>query len=387
MQQVTKLDSAVRKTARGEHEADEVAALLEEHRLSVIALRAAVLSEPEDPQTEIAIRVLNTLDTLTSSLAASPVIPTAMAELKDMVACLAAAPAARPRAPELRRSLFDALEALRVRARRLEFLIPFVDAVCAATRDKWFTIHDEVAWVMMLDMRDHLVVDLADWAKTAHTPGAGGFLRMLQTHHLAAFGDRRSWGDDIDDSYVQRIQDEGHRAARQRLLPTAGATARQPDFDALARVFRKTFEPLTKDRHANRAHAYQHEMSRGASVRMLNLREIAEVVEYADRVVRDLLLVAEGVSYARPRSGFYLGTKDTVKNLIETTLISRRTRSVLARHGITTETFFAELHAHDESPPDDGTPRDEGPRRPTFNDWAAERRARERLGLGETIAA
>lgn len=284
-------------------------------------------------------------------------------------------PPGPPPVPQIRDVIFEAHGALEMRARRLYALEPFAAEINRLTRGKRFTIHNDIVWTMALDSRDKLVIDLADWSRVAYAPGARGFLRTIQ-HHLPLLGARRTWGRD------ESLHDaEMHRQCRQRLFPGAGEQTSHHDLQGLIDRFAARFKPLALDRHGNRAHQYEHERSRKPVVVMHDFAQIRELVDYAHRVLLDLLLVACGTSTALS-DRFAASGEQTARETVAMMMLPLTTRERITAAGVSFESFIDHLHEHDTSRPT--TEIGDG-RLPTFNDGAAIRDAVRRLSLPRLV--
>lgn len=175
-----------------------------------------------------------------------------------------------------------------------------------------------------------------------------------------------------------------HFEARLRLFPRAGPKLLPPDVDQLIEAFNREFSPLVKDRHANRAHPYEHEQAKKPTVRMLRFPEVRTHVEYAHQVLKDLSVVASGTSFDL-RNAHATNVKAAASEFVEMLLLTATARQRLRESATPFDAFFDDLHAHDRSPPADALDDEDGPPRPAFNDRPAIWRALTRLRLEQSV--
>src|SRR5438477_6122025 len=74
-------------------------------------------------------------------------------------------------------------------ARRQFVMEAFIAELDRASRKKEFRIRNDVTWLMLLDSRDMLVMQLASWAKGVYE--SGGLLGVIQADHVRALPRRR----------------------------------------------------------------------------------------------------------------------------------------------------------------------------------------------------
>lgn len=256
------------------------------------------------------------------------------------------------------------------------------------TNGKLFDIHDSVLWTMILDSRDVLVIDLADWAKGQLGKGGGSFLRKFQGPLLGTLVRKPSWVTRPERDGTLR---EGNRvtyaAARARLFPDLDSSAKvtQADIEKLIGRFDEVFRPVVLDRNQNRAHAFEQQAKGGATAKMLDLGELRSAFEYAMAVVNDLSLVTRGGSMELVDMNSS-DVADSAREHIELLLLPRFARERLLRADEAPDTFVAKLHELADTL---GLP-DTGPRGPatparTFNDSAAIWRALETFGVARPV--
>ncbi len=141
-------------------------------------------------------------------------------------------------------------------------------------RGKPFLVQNQPILWMALGERDKVVIDAASWLEGILK--AGGLLSdYLRDDDLAAL--RRPWGDAVGSV------DEWRQAAFQRLFPSAAAALRElpipEDVVELAKLIRKAFDGLLRDRSRHRAHIY--ERTQNGAPKML---APADVLHYIDRI-------------------------------------------------------------------------------------------------------
>ncbi len=168
--------------------------------------------------------------------------------------------------------------------RRLHVLRAFVSDLETVTRGKPFRIWDDLAWMMVLDSRDALVIHLASFAKGLHR------------HHLADIvhphlkklrrSPKREEGEVVDE-YDPSVN--SYADAFQRLFPAC--TKKSPgksDIAALRDRLRVRVDLLRQDRNQNRAHVFE----LGGNARMLSIDELADVFDHIEQILNDLRLLA-----------------------------------------------------------------------------------------------
>src|SRR4051794_36492533 len=74
-------------------------------------------------------------------------------------------------------------------ARRMFVMEAFKTDLDRVSRNKQFRIRNDVTWLMLLDSRDMLVVQLASWAKGVYEPG--GLIGSIQADHVRDLPRRR----------------------------------------------------------------------------------------------------------------------------------------------------------------------------------------------------
>jgi hypothetical protein len=170
---------------------------------------------------------------------------------------------------------------------RLHVLRAFVTDLEAVTKKKPFRIWDDLAWMMVLDSRDMLIVHLASFAMGLHKHHLKNVvlphLKKLKRDHKPAPGDE-------DDPSVRT-----HAAAFDRLFPSCTKkTPSKQDLTDLCKRICERADRVRRDRNENRAHVFE----RGGNADMLPLEEVSELFEYLEEVLNDLRLLASDSTMA-----------------------------------------------------------------------------------------
>lgn len=236
-------------------------------------------------------------------------------------------------------------------ARRQYALEAFVEELERVTLKKPFRIWNDVAWVLLLDSRDMLIIHLASWAKELVAPS--GLLSQLKSSHLSDLPSRRRETERTDrDRYLEQILDGYHRDAFSRLFPNAtGPFADASDIDDLILRLKQSADALRHDRNRNRAHAF--ERGKPGTARMLDFAELRQAIERYERLLNDIRLVgcASTLSYHDMNDA---DCKETARELVDAILIGHRSRQELVMGGQDREAYYSALHGQFEARGGDG---------------------------------
>ena len=146
---------------------------------------------------------------------------------------------------------------------RRQFLIEaFTGDLDRITRGKLFRFRNHSVWLMLLDTRDMLVIQLASLAKGVMDPG--GLVNQLQQHHAADLprtlppaGPSRIDEPEWVTKSVRGRREREHAECFDRLFPAAVACPTGSDFEDLRQAIRGHIKPLKDDRNWNRAHPFE----------------------------------------------------------------------------------------------------------------------------------
>lgn len=140
-------------------------------------------------------------------------------------------------------------------ARRMFVMEAFKTDLDRVSRNKEFRIRNDVMWLMLLDSRDMLVVQLASWAKGVYE--TGGLLGSIRAHHVRDLRRRRRRDNDEESrGTLAARRDREHAECFGRLFPSV-VDQPFPTEQALVELhdrFFKRLQPVLQDRHENRAH-------------------------------------------------------------------------------------------------------------------------------------
>jgi len=229
--------------------------------------------------------------------------------------------------------------------RRLYLIEAVQKELDRVTRGKPFKIWSDIAWMLLLDTRDALVIHFGSWAKSVYAKG--GFLRQVQAQHIRLFRRRRNSSDvDHEDPYLKDLLAHYHKEAFARLFPTVTTILPRPaDIERVKDSFADQFALLVGDRDSNRAHPYERPQS--SSARMLDFHELRALVDKAQAFLNDLRLVACDSTFAYMDAN-YASVEETAAELVDQLLIGGQSRRVVVQEGRERETYYNELHArHD----------------------------------------
>jgi hypothetical protein len=204
---------------------------------------------------------------------------------------------------------------LRQFRQRVLDLQAFVAELDRVTQKKTFLVWDHFAWRMLLDTRDMLVIQLGSWVKGA-TQDAG-FLKQLQAHHRQALP-REPWPNKLR-GHRRAHHEQSHADAFGRLFP--GVSVKCPSAENLGTLmdtFRSIGEPALDDRHRNRAHPFDKDgdKRKRGEVKMLDLGEIGDILDYAENLLSDLHLVGGGSRLLFPENSVMANVEDIVDLLL-----------------------------------------------------------------------
>jgi hypothetical protein len=192
--------------------------------------------------------------------------------------------------------------------RRLYVVRAFADELDRTKRGKPFRMRNDIAWLAMLDLRDKLVIDLHSLTvemrhgiRPSHGRASKEFMAKrglfidIRDHHVASL--TRTYVPHADDDEYEIDYSTASRAEKfARLFP--GCTTESPspaDIENLCERFRLRMEPLAKDRHKNRAHAYEGDLG---TAKMLWVPELEALFDYVEEMLEDLSLVSAGACFA-----------------------------------------------------------------------------------------
>jgi hypothetical protein len=204
------------------------------------------------------------------------------------------------------------------------------------TRGKEFRVWNDIAWQMVFDTVDMLVIDLCSWAKSVYE--RGGLLGQIQGNHREELR-HASWP-------VDRL------AAYKRLFSCmcdAGPT--NAAFTAIRDTFEATMEPVCRDRNANRAHRFESGHNKN-SAKMLDVPELRQALSRAERFMHDLELVA-GFPESPPwRNLSATDAEEAAADLADTILLGTSPQMKIVRGGEERDSFYSAKHVwHDSLPP------------------------------------
>jgi hypothetical protein len=220
--------------------------------------------------------------------------------------------------------------------RRLFFLTSFEKALRDLTRQKPFTIWNDIVWRSSYDVWDMLVIDLASLTKGMVSQG--GFFNSLQAnshmlkpipkksmsappgtiHSLKPISalDRRQLIAELDRSFVDMMY-QHNREALFRLFPNL--KGRQPfkinhqDISDLKDRFALLAQEIENDRNAHRAHRYEREENTTAT--RLSIEKLKTKFEEIESLLNDLKLTFEGAQLGFLDMNF-ASTEETAKDLV-----------------------------------------------------------------------
>lgn len=230
--------------------------------------------------------------------------------------------------------------------RRLFVFEAFTAQLERATRGKPFRIWHGSLWMMILDSRDAHVIHFGSWLKSMYS--GGGFFGQLQAHHLRSLP--RKWRRlrEAPNSLEARLLEPSHDEAFAELFPGNTEPFPKPAaVEALKQRFISTVSPVIEDRHANRAHPYEGTGRASASAKMLNVAELRQITDFAQRILNRLRLVALSSTLAHvdmnPTSSEEFG-----EELVDTILVGSKWRSSVVKGDLPRDVFYDRLHArHD----------------------------------------
>ncbi|MCE9573522.1 MAG: hypothetical protein K8W52_10225 [Deltaproteobacteria bacterium] len=148
-----------------------------------------------------------------------------------------------------------------------------------------FIIRNDLLWISLLDTRDALVILMASWVR-GMTEGGGFFARLKGTGSNALFVARPK-KDDEDETAERRERFESRFPAS-----AAAGSVRHEHVDELKDSLYKALKHVVEDRDSFRAHPY--EAGGKATARMLAIHEIHAALVYAEDLINDLRLFADG---------------------------------------------------------------------------------------------
>jgi hypothetical protein len=240
---------------------------------------------------------------------------------------------------------------------RPQFIIEaFTGDLDRVTRGKRFRFRNHALWLMLLDTRDMLVIQLASWVRSIVDPD--GLLARLQQHHASDLPrkllpeDPRSADEPERSTRSTRERREGeHASSFDRLFPNAGDIPKESDFEGLRQTFRSQMKPVKNDRDWNRAHPFE---KVSGTAKMLDVAELRAHIDYAERFMNDLRMVGWHGTFAYHEMNMPIAA-DFAPDLVDAMLIGGPERLLKARGLATREEFYAQLHsAHDVRPANDG---------------------------------
>ncbi len=239
---------------------------------------------------------------------------------------------------------------------RRQFLIEaFTGDLDRITRGKLFRFRNQSVWLMLLDTRDMLVIQLASWA--TGVVDQGGLIDHLQQHHAADLprmlppqAPRRADEPDWVTDRTRARREREHAECFDRLFPKAGSYPAETDFDGLRQGIKSHIKPLKDDRNWNRAHPF--EKVRGTA-KMMNVAELRGYIDYAERFMNDLRMLGWHGTFGY-REMNTPGAESFAPDLVDAMLIGDPERLLKARGPSTREEFYDRLHtAHDVRPAKD----------------------------------
>lgn len=212
---------------------------------------------------------------------------------------------------------------------------------------KQFRIRNDVVWLMLLDSRDMLVVQLASWAKGVYEPG--GRLGQLRAHHARDLPRIRPRSDKHEDlpGWTTR-RDREHADSFGRLFPsTLERFPSEAAFEELTARFKARLDPVLVDRSENRAHPY--EKGGKGSAKMLDLIELRGAITDCERFMKDIRMVGCQSSFNFENMN-NIECADVASDLVDMLLLGT-CEDISRRRGDTDrEGFYGRLHDRFESP-------------------------------------
>lgn len=233
-------------------------------------------------------------------------------------------------------------------ARRMFVMEAFKTELDRVSRNKPFRIRNDVTWLMLLDSRDMLVVQLASWAKGVYEPG--GLIGSIQAAHGRDLPRRRPPSPTDHGETWNARRDREHAESFGRLFPSVltDAFPTQAGFAELKDSFVARLNPVLDDRHNNRAHPY--EKAGKGSVKMLDLIELRDAISYCETFMNDVRMVGCQQSFDF-RDMNNIECEEVARDLVDMLLVGtsddiRRFRGATER-----EAFYESLHQrHDRGP-------------------------------------
>lgn len=177
-----------------------------------------------------------------------------------------------------------------------------------------FRIWDDLAWMMVLDSRDALIVHLASFVKGLHKH----HLRDIVLPHLKKLkrAPKRKKDDDAHDPSIP-----GYAAAFARLFPACTkSTPTKADLTALRERLRVRVDRLRQDRNVNRAHLFE----LGGTADMLSLEEVSAVFADIEELLNDLRLLASDSTMGMDGVLSVVNAKFTARVLVDRIVLGTR---------------------------------------------------------------
>jgi hypothetical protein len=209
---------------------------------------------------------------------------------------------AKDKKAELSKLLYVKIRQLDTLSEQLNFLRAFEHELAQVTRKKGFRIWNRSLWHTLLNARDGLAVHIASWAKSMYEDGGlfGTISGKSLVDALAMGSKREGSARDASERELVLRHRKKHFA---RLFPGVKETpsGKKPTADHVEKLrtrFAKRCEPLHDDRNAYRAHLFEKKIA--ANVRQLHTPGRAQFVNYAQKLLNDLLLLCDRSTYGFP---------------------------------------------------------------------------------------
>ncbi len=228
--------------------------------------------------------------------------------------------------------------------RRYFVVAAFVKELNEVSRGKTFEIRHAVVWMMMIDLRDMLGINIGSWCKAAY--GKGGLLGQIAAHHVSCLPCKKRKVTKARDAYLRRLDEEGHTQAVHRLFPdVVGPRPATADIQGLRDRFADVVRGAVDDRDNHRAHPW--ERGTTATTKMFDLPDWESTFAYVEQVLNDLRLVGTDSTWPAAELNIISG-RAAAEDLVDQVLLGPLSQLDRARGGTTRMHFYEQLHArHD----------------------------------------